>query len=116
MTLTDEQIIQAVLTHPTNAEAAAALQISESYLYQRMRSESFKQGFNDAKSVIFATCLETAQRALSSSLITMAEIMQDTNNAPQVRLNAAQAIVATVTRLHRSAQQEREENSPFYIF
>ncbi|MCR4606695.1 MAG: hypothetical protein K5771_03105 [Oscillospiraceae bacterium] len=115
MTLTNDSIITALLTNDTNAAAASELGISESYLYKRMKSDAFQRAFSDAKAVIFAKCLEQAQRMLLKSVSTMAEIMDDINNAPQVRLNAAQAIITTVTRLQSAAAREREENSPYNI-
>lgn len=113
MTLSNEEIIDALLSNPTNAGAAEALHISESYLYQRMRTQDFKEALSEAKKTVFQTCLENAERCVTAAVTTMTDIMCDTDNAPQVRLNAARSVVETVARLQSSAAKERKENNPF---
>lgn len=110
MTVSDEMIISALLSNSTNAAAAEELNISETYLYKRMRSPEFQDLFSEAKKILFKSCLEQTQRSIMDAVGTMIDIMNDTENSAQVRLNAAQAVVTAATRLQASATKERTEN------
>ena len=110
VTLSNEEIVSALLSNGTNKATAEALGISESYLYKRMRTPAFQATLKEAKAVVFKTFLESAQRNMIDAVSTMVEIMNDQDCSPQIRLNAAQAVVSTVTRLQNSAVTERKEN------
>lgn len=115
MALTDAEIIAALMASPTNAAAAAALGISESHMYSRMRSEAFQKAFSDAKATVFKSCLEQAQRSVTKALETIVGIMTDEDYSAQVRLNAAQALLTAATRLQSSAEKERQERASLWI-
>lgn len=110
MKLSDEKIVAALLANQTNEQAAAELGISESYLYRRMKGEGFSAKYAEAERNIFQACLNMVKRSLVNAIQVMSETMLDETNSPQVRLNAAEAIVRTATRLYKSAGEELIDN------
>ena len=99
MKVSDEEIVAALLANPSNAEAAKAVGISERYLYTRMQAKSFKELLAAATDRVFDDTLNKAKRALMRSLDVMAAVMDDPAAPPQVRLNAAEAIQRSATRM-----------------
>lgn len=107
--ISNEQIVAALLSSTTNNEAAEKLGIAERTLYDRMRSLSFKELYEEAKDRIVDDALDKAQRALSRSIDTMVELMENRDIPAQTRLNAAVAIRQTVTKLNRQI----DDTNPF---
>lgn len=99
MKASDEQIVSALMSTRTNAEAAAACGLSTRQLITRMQAPELQALLTDAKSKVLERATESAQAAMVNAVDVMREIMQDTEHAPQVRLNAADAILRNGLRL-----------------
>ena len=104
--VSNETIVAALLTYPTNVEAAKAVGLSERSLYDRMKSPAFKNLYAEQKDKIVDCALDQAQRALLKSINVMVEVMEDSTAAPQIRLNAAEAIQRSMSRLSKTADDE----------
>lgn len=99
MRVTDEAVIAALLTAGTHKQAAEAVGLSPTQLYARMRKDGFKEKLNEEKRRILERAAIAAQRRMSEAVDVMAEIMTNADNAPQVRLNAADALLRNAARL-----------------
>lgn len=92
-TISDEQIIAALLASNTRIEAAAKLEISIDTLYKRMKNETFKSRFNRAKSMVIDDAVNALQNRMNDAISTITDVMKDTNVSPQIRINAADTII-----------------------
>lgn len=99
MKISDEEIIAAILSCPTNLQAAEKCGLSEGQMYKRMREESFRLKYAEAKTSLLERATALMQSNMSEAVSTMAEIMRNDKNSPQVRLNAADAIIRNGIRL-----------------
>lgn len=104
MKKSDEAIISALLSCATNSQAAKQCGLSESQLYVRMRTDAFKKKYAEARARLLEHATALMQSNMSEAVSTMAEIMGNDKNSPQVRLNAADSIIRNGLRL--TEQQE----------
>ena len=96
---TDEKIIAALLSCSTNRAAAAEVGLSERQLYTRMKQPAFRAKLNETKMRILEAATVAAQGRMTEAVAVMADIMGEDENAPQVRLNAAEAIIRNGMKL-----------------
>ena len=99
----DEIIIAALISNTTVRAAAAACGVSETQIYARLRNPAFKERYNLARRDVLEQCAAYVQGLVGEALEKMREIMNDVNAGPQVRLNAAEAIVRSSLRLTEQA-------------
>lgn len=116
--LKDERIIAALLQHGTIKEAAAAADTTPRSIYNRMKNGEFRAQYEAAKNDILRTAYITINGKLTAAIEAVAEIMQNPENNPAVRLQAAQTIITNAAkfseRLHADEYQARQEGkSPF---
>lgn len=93
MAASDEQIIAALMTGGTIKAAAAAVGMSERAVYDRMNRGEFQALYKSAKADIVRAATISINSRLQDAIDTVAGIMQDTDNNPAVRLQAAQTII-----------------------
>ena len=91
--ISDEQIIAALLNHGTIKAAAGAVGMSERALYERMSKGEFQALYKAAKADLIRAAVLNINRQLQAAIDTVVEVMQDTENNPAVRLQAAQTIL-----------------------
>lgn len=104
MKVSDEAIIAALLSSATNYAAAQQCGLSESQMYARMRNDGFKKKYAETKARLLERATAAVQGHMGEAVSTMAEIMGNDKNSPQVRLNAADSIIRNGLRL--TEQQE----------
>ena len=92
-TITDEQIISALLQNGTQRAAAAAVGIDERTIYNRMNDGEFKALYNSAKADILRVAVVNINNQLSAALDVVVEVMTNPENNPATRLQAAQTII-----------------------
>ena len=92
-TANDEQIIAALLANGTLRAAAAVVGISERTLYNRMNETDFQALYRSAKADLIRAAVFNINNQLQAAIDTVVEIMQDNNNNPAIRLQAAQTIL-----------------------
>lgn len=91
--LTDEQIAAALIEHGSNADAAKALGCAVRTIIDRKRSDSFKRIYNAAKLDALHAATAKLQAQTVNAVQTIVDVMQDTDAAAQIRLNAAQMVL-----------------------
>ena len=118
--ISDERIIAALLDHGTIKAAAAAVGLSERAIYERMNTGDFQALYKSAKADLVRAAVLNINRQLQAAIDTVSEIMQDPDNNPAVRLQAAQTILnnagkfATRLQADESAViSQREMNDSF---
>ena len=92
-TISNEDIIVALISSSTIREAAAILNIREKTLYSRMKDESFKVEYRAARADLVKTASMKLQNRLSEAIDIQCQLMKDESVPPQVRLSAAESII-----------------------
>lgn len=103
-TIPDEKIIAVLLTTSTRIEAADNLGISTETLYKRMKKDTFKVKYQKAKDDLISDAIGYLQATMKEAIDTVAEVMRDTDNAPQVRINAADTIMRYAIKLTETVE------------
>ena len=103
-TISDEQIIAALLNHGTIKQAAAAAGISERAIYDRMSGGDFQALYKAAKADLLRAAVISLNGKLQEAIDTVADIMTDTGNNPATRLQAAQTILNTAGKFMQRLQ------------
>lgn len=98
-TTKDEKIIAALIANPTVRAASDACGVSETQIYARMRNPEFKSRYDEARRDLLKSNTAALQSHLAGAIETMWQICADTETAPQVRLNAADAIIRNSLKL-----------------
>ncbi len=116
--ISDEEIIAAILQHGTLKEAAQAVGITPRAIYDRMEDRDFRSLYMNAKDDIIRGAVFSINQKLGQAVETVAEIMQDKEANPAIRLQAAQTIINNAgkcaERLSRDEYNSRAEGkSPF---
>lgn len=98
--MSDEKLIAALLAAPTVREAAKIAGVSESSIYSKLRSYSFRDELTKQRALL----LEDTRTALQSHLMTaiecIAEIIENKQAPPQTRLNACESLVRLSFKLN----------------
>ena len=85
----DEHILTALLSCGSIAEAEKISGVSRTTIYNRLADETFKAEYDRRRSLV----LNEACTTLTKAVDTIRGIMEDTDTAPQVRLNASALIL-----------------------
>lgn len=92
MNISNEIVISALLSEPTISKAAEKCGLSQRQIYERMKEGGFKQEYRQAKRSVLESVANTLQSRLTTAVETAIQIMQDSENSPQTRLNACNLI------------------------
>lgn len=99
----DELIISALISNPTVRAAAAICKVSEAQIYARLRNAEFKAKYDRARRELLAQSTAYLQGITGEALQKMYSIMNDPDAAPQVQLNAANAIASNSLKMTEQA-------------
>ena len=99
----DEIIIAALLSNPTVKAAAAACGVSETVIYDRLRTKAFKEKYDTARREVLEQSAAFIQGMVSEAIQKMHDVMNDPNASQQVQLNAAEAITRNCLKLTEQA-------------
>lgn len=91
--ISDEQIIAALLNNGTIKAAAAAVGISDRSLYDRMNDGEFIALYKAAKADLIRGAVININSQIQSAVQTVVDVMNDKDNNPAIRLQAAQTIL-----------------------
>ncbi len=108
-TISDEELVAALLANGTIKKAAKAAGISERSLYDRMNDKDFIVLYRGAKGDLIREAVFNLNRKLQSAVDTIAEIMTDKNTNPAIRLQAAQTILNNASKFSQRLQTEETE-------
>lgn len=106
--ISDEQIIAALLSNGTISAAANTVGISERSLYDRMNEGEFIALYKAAKADLIRTAVVSLNNQVQAAIDTVAEVMQNKENNPAVRLQAAQTILNTASKFAQRLQAEEQ--------
>lgn len=95
----NELIISSLISTTSVRAAAKVCGISETQIYARLRDPAFKKQYDDARREMLEQSTAYVQGIVGEALQKMYEIMNDENAAPQIQLNAAEAIVRNSIKL-----------------
>lgn len=105
-TISDEQIIAALLNHGTIRQAAAATGLSERAIYDRMNTGDFQALYKSAKADLIREAVFALNNHLQAAIETVSDIMTNTDNNPATRLQAAQTILNTACKFAQRLQDD----------
>lgn len=97
--LSNETIIAAIIQSNTYKDAADKLGISIRTIYDRMHDKDFKMQYTDAKAQVLRTAVNSVNSHLSEAIEVIAGIMNNAENNPAVRMQAAQTMINTSIKL-----------------
>ena len=95
----DEQLIAALLTHPTIRAAAQSVGCSETRIYTRLRDPTFKARYDEARHDLLERSVTELQAHLSEAVGVFVSVMRDREAPHQTRLNAAEAVMRNCMKL-----------------
>ncbi len=118
--ISNEEIISSLLQHGTIKEAAAAAGTTPRTIYDRMNDREFRSQYMEAKNDIIRKAVFTINTQLAAAVDVVADIMNDREANPAIRLQAAQVLINNAgkfaDRLARDEYQSRTEaKGPFDI-
>ena len=118
--ISNEEIIAALLQHGTIREAAEAAGTTPRTIYDRMKDREFRADYMEAKNDIIRKAVYSINAKLSEAIDAVADIMNDADTNPAVRLQAAQTIINNAAkfaeRLTKDERQSRLEAEPPFSF
>lgn len=118
--ISNEEIIAALLQHGTIKEAAEAAGTTPRTIYDRMKDREFRADYMEAKNDIIRKAVYSINAKLSVAIDAVADIMNDADTNPAVRLQAAQTIINNAAkfaeRLTKDERQSRLEAEPPFSF
>lgn len=85
--------LDALLTHPSKAEAAKAAQISPRTMSKYLADDEFQAAYKAAISELVGDATRQAQQALSPALKALKGIVEDDDEPSSVRVSAARALL-----------------------
>lgn len=118
--ISNEAILSALLQHGTIKEAATAAGTTPRTIYDRMNDREFRSQYMEAKNDIIRKAVFTINTQLAAAVNVVADIMNDREANPAIRLQAAQVLINNAgkfaDRLARDEYQSRNEaKGPFDI-
>lgn len=93
LTAKQTALIEALLTEPTQEQAAEKVGIHRSTLHRWLKTESFAMRYKDAQRNLFTHTMGRLQGAAGDALGTLREVMSDTNGPTAARVTAAKAVL-----------------------
>ena len=103
MRVSDEQIVTALLTAPTNRDAAATLGMNERHFYKRLQSEDLRAKLRAVQEQLLDDSVDMMRRNLTEATSVIVSIMLNQEYSPQVRLNAADLLQRNYLKLSERA-------------
>lgn len=91
--ITNEQIIAELLNSVSIRAAAKKLELQERTIYDRMKKPEFKKMYADARKEVVEQATARLQNFANQAVSCLALVMSKQEYAPQVRINAADAIL-----------------------
>lgn len=116
MKTTDEQILTAVMSYPTNEQAAKSLNMSTSQLYERMSSSDYQKLLKSTVAASLENITSSLRTRLTSAIDVISTIAENEDNPASVRLAAANSLIKHFEELAEKSNIARniskEANDP----
>ena len=94
-----EQIIAGLLVNGTVTATAEQLGTSRDTIYKVMQEKGFNEAYSKAKQHLLQEVCNNLVSTLLEAVDVTKSIMNNTDNSPQIRLNASQILFNTCIRL-----------------
>lgn len=104
--ISDEQIIAALLNSGTIKAAAAAAGVSERTVYDRMADGEFQALYKAAKADLIRAAVLSLNGKVQAAIDTIADVMNNEQNNPATRLQAAQTILSSAGKFAQRLQAD----------
>ncbi len=104
--VSDEQIIAALLNSGTIKAAAAAAGVSERTVYDRMANGEFQALYKAAKADLIRAAVLSLNGKVQAAIDTIADVMNNEQNNPATRLQAAQTILSSAGKFAQRLQAD----------
>lgn len=95
----ENMLVEAFLTCPSVAKAAEKTGIGKTAIYEYMKSDSFQKKLAEARQQAVEDVIGYMQGNLSECAEVLMQIVRDTEAAPQIRINAANAMFMNIKGL-----------------
>ena len=93
-----EQMIVALLEHPTLEKAAAAVGCSDVTLWRQMKKPEFREAYRKARREAFSQSIARLQHASNAAVGTLLRVMTDREAPAASRVRAADVVLQTALR------------------
>ena len=107
MKIDDERILSALIACGSVRAAAKSVNISEGTVRNRLADPAFRVKYDKMRGDLLQEATAGLTAKLESATATMAEIMEDTENAASVRLAACDALLRNCLKYFSVAEIER---------
>lgn len=110
--ISNEEIIAALMSSRSIADAANKLGMSERSIYDKMTNKFFQMQYNAAKADFLRDALNNLKQRTNAAIDTIAELMEAQTSAPAIRLQAAKMILDSASRFaERLDSSDRATNA-----
>ncbi len=113
-----ERLLTSLLNTGSVKETAEELSISTRTVYTMMSESEFKELYCHSQADILNTCIIEMQGHLLEAVKCIAEIMNDSNVNPQIRLQSANSIIKHTLSMYEKKEcirsQAEEKGSNYY--
>ncbi len=109
--VSNEQIIAALLTKGTQKAAAEYLGVNPKTINDRYNDPDFTELYREAKTEILRNAVSMLNTSLFSAISTVCEVMTDTEVNPAIRLQAAQTIINNSAKYTELLDRAEEKNN-----
>ena len=89
----DEIVLSALISAGSIRTAAKSANVSESTIRTRLNDPDFRERYEQAKKAILTEACDALSARLTLAIDTLCEVLEDTKNAPTVRVSAADALL-----------------------
>lgn len=96
--VSDEALLTALMEHGTIKSASAAIGLAPRTIYDRMHEREFRVMYEAARADVLRGAVSSLNGRIEKAVSTIEDIMDDTEAAAAVRLQAAGAILANVEK------------------
>lgn len=100
----DEKIMAALLEFGSVSAAEKASGVSRATIYKRLADEEFKTEYERRREKILNEACSSLQSTLTTAVDTIRQIINNAENAPQIRLNACALILQNCLKYVEQAE------------
>lgn len=104
--INDEQIISALLNCGSLRKAAESLGTTANTISNRLKKEDFRKRYEAAKAELLRETVGVMKSNLSGAVNTITEVMNNKENAPTVRISAADSLLRHTVKYIEAAEFE----------
>lgn len=107
MKVNDETLIAALIRYGSHKRVSEELGISMNTITNRLKKDSFRQLYDEAKAALLEETVDDMKAQLSCAVDTLTSIMNDKTNPATVRVSAADSLLRHTVRYIGAADIER---------